>query len=665
VRRAAAAGLLTLVDTGDAVLAGDREESVAGLRERIGADRLRAAVTACRALALHNARGVVDAVIARYPDLRKSLPAFLSLPFASDTGQQALLRALDIIRRLDRGEIRTLPDDLPTDFVPAGWQKVLRDDRGQLRRSLWETALALAIRDALRSGDLYLPESRRHAGFWSLVLNERQWASTRVASYAELGLPEQPAEHLAELAREIGRAASAFATGLATNPFARIEQGQLRLCRPDALPVSAEARSLHRLIESRMPRARLEDILLEVDRLCGFTRAFRPLAGYEPRGSDTYRTLLATLIAHGTNLGLSAMGESVETLTAADLQHASRWLAREATLKAASARIIEYHHHQPFAAVWGDGRLSSSDGQRFAVPPGTLIGAYHPRYFGHYSKAVSVYTHLSDRLGVYSTQVISCAPREATYLLDGILDNDTSLDPERHTTDTHGFTEVLWGLCHLLGLDFMPRLKDLADQRLWYLNGTHIPDDLAGLFAGEADAVAITEQWDPLVRIAASLKARTAPAHVVLQRLTSSRPSDRVAKALAAMGRLAKTPNILRYLHDEPLRLCIQTQLNRGEARHGLAKWLFFANQGEFRTADYEAIMNKASCLSLLSNAVVLWNTLHIERIVTHLRASGMPVRDEDLAHVWPPQRRHITPNGVYFVNRTMPAFILPDPVQT
>src|SRR5208283_2280082 len=73
--------------------------------------------------------------------------------------------------------------------------------------------------------------------------------------------------------------------------------------------------------------------------------------------------------------------------------------------------------------------------------------------------------HLSDRLGVYGTQVISCAPREATYVLTSILDNDTSIDPEMHTTDTHGFTESLWGLCYLLGIDFMPRLKDLAYQR--------------------------------------------------------------------------------------------------------------------------------------------------------------------------------------------------------
>jgi hypothetical protein len=383
LRQAAEAGLVTLIDTGEAVFIGDREESVAGLRERIGADRLEDALMACRAVAANDARGVVDAVIARYPDLRKSLPAFWSLPFASDTGRDDLLAALDTVRRLDQGAIKVLPDDVPTDFVPAGWGKALRDDRGQLRRSLWETALALAVRDALRSGDLHLPHSRQHAGFWSLVLDERLWASSRTACYADLGLTDQPADHLAQLAREIGSAATAFADGLATNGFARIDQGQLSLSRPDALTVTAELRSLRRLIESRMPRVRLEDVLLDVDRRCGFTRAFRPLAGYEPRGTDTYRTLLATLIAHGTNLGLTAMGSSVEKLTAADLQHASRWLVRDATLKAANAQIIEYQHRLPFAAIWGDGRLSSSDGQRFAAPPSTLIGAYQPRYFGY------------------------------------------------------------------------------------------------------------------------------------------------------------------------------------------------------------------------------------------------------------------------------------------
>ena len=70
-------------------------------------------------------------------------------------------------------------------------------------------------------------------------------------------------------------------------------------------------------------------------------------------------------------------------------------------------------------------------------------------------------------------------------------------------------------------------------------------------------------------------------------------------------------------------------QLNRGEARHSLARWLFFANRGEFRDGDLNEIMNKASCLSLISNAVLVWNTIQIQKIVEDLRSSGHVVRDE------------------------------------
>ena len=91
----------------------------------------------------------------------------------------------------------------------------------------------------------------------------------------------------------------------------------------------------------------------------------------------------------------------------------------------------------------------------------------------------------------------------------------------------------------------------------------------------------IIEQWDELVRLAASLKDRLAPAHVVMQRLVNAPAADRLAGALSQLGRLAKTIHILRYIHEEPLRQAIQLQLNRGEFRHILAKWLFFANQGD------------------------------------------------------------------------------------
>ncbi len=85
-------------------------------------------------------------------------------------------------------------------------------------------------------------------------------------------------------------------------------------------------------------------------------------------------------------------------------------------------------------------------------------------------------------------------------------------------------------------------------------------------------------------------------------------------------------------------------------ARHALARWLFFANRGEFRAGDYEEVMSKASCLGLLSNAAVLWNTVQIERVVGRLRAGGAEIGPADLAHVWPLQHARIIPNGTYFL---------------
>ena len=77
------------------------------------------------------------------------------------------------------------------------------------------------------------------------------------------------------------------------------------------------------------------------------------------------------------------------------------------------------------------------------------------------------------------------------------------------------------------------------------------------------------------MRVAASLRHRTAPAHVILQRLANS--PERLTNALTALGRLVKTIDISRYTHDPALRGRVQLQLNRGEARHRLASRLFFA----------------------------------------------------------------------------------------
>ncbi len=213
-------------------------------------------------------------------------------------------------------------------------------------------------------------------------------------------------------------------------------------------------------------------------------------------------------------------------------------------------------------------------------------------------------------------------------------------------TDTHGFTEQLFGLCHLLGFSFMPRLADLKDQQLYRLDRG--ATRLGSIFRGAVDVALIAEQWDQLVRVAASLRNRTTPAHVVLDRLAAS-SSDRLAKALTMLGRVVKTIHLLRYAHDAQLRTRIRKQLNRGESRHALARRLFFANQGAFRKGDREEIMNKVTALSVLSNAVLVWNSVRFAEIVDGLEGTtGDAVQLADLARVSPLASAHVIPSGTY-----------------
>jgi len=432
------------------------------------------------------------------------------------------------------------------------------------------------------------------------------------------------------------------------NPFATISLGKLKLKKRDSLTESSQLKQLRRVVMAHIPGIRIEKLLAEVDAWCSFSREFRHLSTYKGKAKPPYSTLLAALVAHGTNLGIAAMGESTEGITADMLSHATRWLLRPDTLKAANKALVDFHHALPLSQFWGTGRASSSDGQRFGIQSSSLLSSFYPRYFGYYDRAINVYTHVSDQFSVFSSRAISCSVREAIYVLDGLLENDTLLQPQEHYTDTHGYTEHLFGLCYLLGFSFMPRIRDLKDQRLYRISRDSEYGPITPLFQGYVNFSLLEEQWDQLVRVAASLLNRTAPAHIVLQRLAANSPSDRVAKALTELGRLVKTTYILQYINDGELRRRVHLQLNRGEARHSLARRLFFANQGLFRERAVPEIMNKVSSLSLLSNAVLVWNTVRMSEVVERLRASGHALEPTDLARLSPLAYKHVIPSGTY-----------------
>jgi TnpA family transposase len=89
--------------------------------------------------------------------------------------------------------------------------------------------------------------------------------------------------------------------------------------------------------------------------------------------------------------------------------------------------LVNYHSHEPLARLWGGGMLSSSDGQRFPATVESKRAVALPRYFG-YGQGLTFYTWTSDQFSQYGSKPIPSTVRDATYVLDAILDNETELD---------------------------------------------------------------------------------------------------------------------------------------------------------------------------------------------------------------------------------------------
>jgi TnpA family transposase len=129
--------------------------------------------------------------------------------------------------------------------------------------------------------------------------------------------------------------------------------------------------------------------------------------------------------------------------------------------------------------------------------------------------------------------------------------------------------------------------------------------------------------------------------------LKSDRPSS-LAKAIIDAGRINKTLYLLNYVDDEDYRRRILTQLNRGEGRHAVARVICHGQRGEIRKRYREGQEDQLGALGLVTNAVVLWNTLYMQAALDHLRQWQQEIREEDEKRLSPLLHGHVNVLGHY-----------------
>lgn len=150
------------------------------------------------------------------------------------------------------------------------------------------------------------------------------------------------------------------------------------------------------------------------------------------------------------------------------------------------------------------------------------------------------------------------------------------------------------------------------------------------------------------LRLAASIRHGTVTASLVIRKLASYPRQNSLHTAPREIGRIERSLFMLEWMKDPELRRRGQVGLNKGEARNALARAVFFNRQGHLRDRSFENQRYRASGLNLIVAAIVLWNTVYLERAVAALREHGITIDDESLAHLSPIGWEHINLTGDY-----------------
>jgi TnpA family transposase len=186
------------------------------------------------------------------------------------------------------------------------------------------------------------------------------------------------------------------------------------------------------------------------------------------------------------------------------------------------------------------------------------------------------------------------------------------------TGNTFGYSEIIFGLTHLLGLMFAPRIKNFKEQQLYAFEAkkTYRNKGYIVLPVKQINIQIIEEQWDQILRLVITIKERRVSASQLLKRLTSYSRKHKLYQALREFGRIIKTRFLLNYIDDVVFRQQIEKQLNKIENVNRFSKAIFFGNSGEYFYANKEEQDIASNSLTLIQNSIICWNYLYFSNLL-------------------------------------------------
>ena len=318
-------------------------------------------------------------------------------------------------------------------------------------------------------------------------------------------------------------------------------------------------------------------------------------------------------------------------------------------LEAAMVDVINQYARFPLPRHWGSGHAAIADGTHVKLRENNLIGSRHIRYGGYGGIA---YHHIADSYIALFTSFISCGVWEAVHILDGLMKNRSAIQPDTLHADTQGQSEPVFGLCRLLGIKLMPRMRGISDARL--------------LSSGQVDPL-------PAYRCAVRRRDRLGPHRHACARHDpggavdpgrAGHAVDAAAKARhiqppqPALSRVPRTrprrahavPAALHLQHRDPPH--IRAETTKIEPYNDFLDWVSFGGP-VIKSGDPVEQEKQLKYASLVANAIMLSNVVDMTEVLSAMAEDGHPVTPALVACLSPYIREHIRRFGQYVLDMT------------
>ncbi|MCA1677540.1 MAG: Tn3 family transposase [Actinobacteria bacterium] len=559
---------------------------------------------------------------------------------------------------MSRRELKA--EDINDGLVRGSWRRLVHGRPapadGTVDRNAYVFCVLTQFHRQLLRREIYAPGSSRWRDPRAQLLAGEAWANAKRPVLKALSLPENPDRLLEQHARTLDAAYREVAGRLGPDTKVTVDDhGKLHVSALKAIAEPASLTLLRDLVEAVVPTVSVPEVILEVMSWHpGFVQAFASVSGGRTRLADLNVTVAACLSAHAMNIGFDPIvKKGVAALERGRISHVDQNYMGTETYQAANPFLVDGQAGIDLAQRWGGGLVAGIDGMRFVVPVPSIYARPNRKYFGP-KRGVTWLNVISDQAVGLAAKVVSGAPRDSLHMIDVVFSQDQAQRPEILVADSGSYSDLVFGLATLLGIEYRPEPADLPDQRTWRIDRDADYGPLDTAARGRIDVQRIKRHWPDILRVIASIYTGQVRAHDIIRMLQRDGNPTPLGEAIRSYGRIFKSLHTLAYLDDEAYRRDIKAIRNLQEGRHDLARKVFHGHKGELYQRYHTGMEDQLGALGLVLNCIVLWNTVYMNAALESLRACGHPVLDQDVARLSPFIRRHLRVHGDY-------SFLLPD----